>query len=81
MRALRFFDPHFHFILRMYIVLMEENLKVQFRYGNAIQDKDSVEQQLKVICGDDVSLTDPIDQLAYGKDYILIYTRWTLDGY
>ena len=59
---------------------MEENLKVQFRYGNAIQDKDSVEQQLKVICGDDAVSTDPIDQLAYGKDYILISTRWTLEG-
>ena len=42
--------------------------------------KISVEQQLKVICGDDAVSTDPIDQLAYGKDYILISTRWTLEG-
>ena len=60
--------------------MSELNMKVQFKKGTAIANKKKVEQDLQQICGKDGVSVDPIDKLAYGKDYILISNRWTLEG-
>jgi alkyldihydroxyacetonephosphate synthase len=56
------------------------DLKVFFKPGSAIANKPQVEAELKKILDNDSVSSDPIDKVAYGKDYLVISARWTLDG-
>jgi alkyldihydroxyacetonephosphate synthase len=60
--------------------MSEPNLKVQFKRATPLPNAAKIEQQLQSIVGPENVSTDAIDKLAYGKDYLLISNRWTLDG-